>query len=150
MPAPFDTTDRERALDALAIARREHRSLRSVVRMVGLPQSEVLRHAGAGFEQRGKQWYARPHDTIPREMSVLTPDGPVGVLITDSREASLNAEHANAVQRYLRLGLTDAIDALTRHFVRTARGRLDLAVSESDLDRLAAGAELEYDVYLRF
>ena len=145
-----EETNRERALDALAIARREKRSLSYAARMVRLPPSEVLRHTGEGFEQHGGEWYAKPQDRIRREMSVLTPEGPVAVVIDDSREASLNADHANAVKRYLRTGRLDAMAALPRRHVVTRQGRLQLATSAADLDRLAEGSEITYDVYLRF
>jgi hypothetical protein len=150
MTLPPDSENRERALDALAIARRQRLPLGSSARLVGLSPSEVLRHVGEGFEKKGSRWVPRPHDRIPRHMSVLTPSGPVSALIDDSREATLNAEHANAVQRYLQTGQLDHIVDLPRRHLRTRGGRLPLATSAADLDRLAEGSEITYDVYLRF
>jgi hypothetical protein len=142
--------ERERALDALAIARRDHLDLGLAASRVGLRPDVVLRYAGAGFEQRAGRWVARPFDAIARDMTVLTPDGPKPVRTHDSRQATEVSRHHNAVRHYIETGDASRLVPFRGRAIRTSRGLLPLATEPSQLDRLAEGAELAYDVYLRF
>lgn len=82
-------------------------------------------------------------------MTVLTKRGPEVVTVRDSRTASLLAEHANAVRTYIETGDETKLRALRRgHFSLRGR-RIELALDEGTLDRLAAGGELQYEVYRR-
>src|SRR4051794_8896515 len=101
---PLDSAPRERALDALALARREGLSLRAASDRARTDPRTVRRHAGQAFRKRGARWVPTPWDRIPREMTAVTPTGPLAVTVRDSRTASLLAEHANAVARYIELG----------------------------------------------
>jgi hypothetical protein len=140
----------ERAFDALSRARRGYVPLSAVALEVGLTPEEVLEHTPGAWEQAGDDWQPTEWDRLPRQMSVLTPDGPVDAVIRDSRQATLNATHANAVRHYLATGDLSRIEALGGQTIRTDQGRLRLVTNAEELDRLAEGAELEYDVYLRF
>jgi hypothetical protein len=151
MTRPPSTEDRERALDALAIARREGIPLGAAARRVRLRPEVVQRHVGAGFELRRGRWFAKPFDRIPREMSFLSPEGPQAVLTRDSRLASRISKHNNAVRHYLHTGDTSWLRPFRGHGMRVRDGSLVVfATDPGDLDRLADGAELVYDVYLRF
>jgi hypothetical protein len=146
-PLPADSTPRERALDALALTRRERLSLRRAADLTRTDPRTVLRHAGVAFRKEGSRWSARPFDRIPREMNVLTDNGPEWMVIRDSRTASLVAEHANAVRLYLRYGDEAPLRQLPRHSFRLDGREVVLETDPVRLDRLAAGGELHYELY---
>jgi hypothetical protein len=146
---PPDPDARERALDALALARRTGISLTQAARATGTTRRTVLRHAGRGFRQEGRRWVPRAFDRIPREMTVLTPVGPVLVTVRDSRTASLVAEQANAVRRYVHTGNDDRLRGIRRREIRVNGHRIPLVTDADVIDRLAAGSEVSYEVYRR-
>lgn len=140
---------RERALDALSKARREQLPLSAVAPLVRLSPDEVVELTPGGWVQRGSDLFATDYDDLRRDMSVLTPDGPINVVVRDSREATLASQHATAVRRYRDDGLTDWLEGLPRDWVATDAGRVQLVTKPADLDRLIEGSELAYDLYQR-
>ena len=144
---PFDTSPRERALNALALARREGLSLRAASDLARTDPRTVRRHVRGQFRKVGARWIASPYDRIPRAMTALTPGGPVAVMAGDSRTASLLAEHANAVAKYIALGDEEPLARLRRHVVRIRGHPVVLETDPARLDRLAQGGELHYELY---
>jgi hypothetical protein len=144
-----DPFARERALDALALARRQGLSLSQAARITGTTPRTVLRHAGRGFRRDGHRWTPKTFDRIPRDMAVLTADGPTVVTIRDSRTASLVAEHSNAVRHYLHTGDGLRLVGLRRRAFTHQGERIQLVSDLDVIDRLAAGSELHYEVYRR-
>ena len=143
--------DRERALDALALARRERLSLEDAAARAGTTPDAVLRQTGAGWQQRGGRWLPTPYDSLPRQMTVLGPEGPVWVELRDSRIATLVAQHHNAVRHDIETGDTSWLDPFKGQTIRVRDGpSIELVTDPERLDRLAEGSELTYDVYLRF
>jgi hypothetical protein len=140
---------RERALDALSKARREELPLSAVAPLVRLSPDEVVELTPGGWAQRGADLFPTDYDHLRRDMSVLTPDGPINVVIRDSREATFAAQHAIAVRHYRDEGLTDWLQRLPRDWVATDAGRVQLVTKPADLDRLIEGSELSYDLYQR-
>src|SRR5438445_596157 len=122
MPRAKDGSTRERALDALSIARRRQQDLDEIAPLVGLTPSEVLREVEAGFERRGGRWIAKPRDRIPREMTVLTAAGPRSSVIRDSRIASLVAQHHNAVRHYIETGDTSWLEPFRHRRIHVRDG----------------------------
>jgi hypothetical protein len=143
-----DPEVRERALDALALSRREGYSLSRSARLTRTTPRTVLRHAGQGWRREGRRWTPKAFDRIPRSMRVLTRYGPTELNL-DSRQASIVAEHANAVQVYLRTGDTSGLKALRRTTIRVEGFDYSLPIDPVVLDRLAAGGELHYELYQR-
>ena len=124
--------DLERALTALAIARREGISLEEAAGRAGTTPQVVLQHAGVGWEQRGDRWIPTSHDSIPRQMTVLGPDGPVWVELRDSRTSTLVAQHHNAVRHYIETGDTSWLEAFRGRSVRARDGpRVELVTDPS-------------------
>lgn len=146
---PADPFAHERALDALALSRRHGVSLTRAARLTGTTRRTVIRHAGAGFLHEGRRWKPRPFDRIPRELTVLTEDGPTPLVIRDSRTASLIAEHANAVRHYLHTGDESRLMELRRQTFRLRGETVRLVIEADAIDQLAAGGELHYEVYQR-
>jgi len=146
-PLDRDSSARERALDALALARREGLSLRAASDLARTDPRTVRRHAGQAFRKRGSRWVPTPYDRIPRPMTAVTPAGPIPVVVRDSRTASLLAEHANAVAKYIELGDEEPLGHLRRRVVRIRGQPVVLETDPARLDRLAAGHELHFELY---
>jgi hypothetical protein len=143
-----DPDARERALDALALSRREGYSLSRSARMTRTTPRTVLRYSGQGWRREGRRWRPKAFDRIPREMNVLAEDGPV-LLVLDSRQATIVADHANAVESYLRFGDESGLRRLRRTRVRVDGVAYELPTDPAALDRLAEGGELHYELYRR-
>lgn len=143
----LDSTPRERALDVLARMRRERISLRAASDEARTDPRTVRRHAGQALKKPGSRWVPRAFDRIPREMTILTPTGPEAVVVRDSRNASLLAEHANAVRAYIETGDEEPLSRLPRTEVRIRGQPRRLETDPARLDRLAQGGELHYELY---
>jgi len=92
---------------------------------------------------------AKPFDRIPREVALLQPDGPRYVMVRDSRTASAIAEQANSSRRYLELGDESGLTRLRGRRVRISGVSYALFLTPDQLDRLAYGGELHYELYRR-
>jgi hypothetical protein len=80
-------------------------------------------------------------------MTALTPDGPVPVVVRDSRTASLLAAHANAVNAYIETGDERPLGQLRRHVIRIRGQPVVLETDPIRLERLAQGGELHVEIY---
>ncbi|MDQ3690971.1 MAG: hypothetical protein M3406_13250 [Chloroflexota bacterium] len=79
----------------------------------------------------------------------MTETGPRSVVVRDSRTASLIAAHSNAVQHYLRTGDDGRLRKLRRKHFHIDGERVALVLAPTQIDRLAEGAELHYELYRR-
>ncbi len=107
----------------------------------------MRRHAGQAFRRPGGRWVPTAFDRIPREMTALTPAGPVEITVRDSRTASLLAEHANAVRTYRDFGDEEPLGKLRRRVIRIRGQPVVLETDPVRLDRLAEGGELHFELY---
>jgi hypothetical protein len=146
-PKPLESTARERALDVVSLMRRERLSLRRASDLARTDPRTVRRHAGQALRQPGRRWAVTPYDRIPREMTVLMAAGPAFETIADSRTASLLAEHANAVAAYLETGDEEPLRRLRRTQIRIRGQPVRLETDPLQLERLAEGGELHYELY---
>lgn len=146
---PLRPDAHERALDALAIARREEVSLTEAARRVRSDRRTVLRHAGSAFRKEGRRYKPRAFDRMPREVALLQADGPRYVTVRDSRTATALADQANAVQQYVARGDDSGLKALGRRTVRVNGTAYRLYLAPAEIDRLAMGGELHYELYRR-
>ena len=146
-PLAADSTPRDRALDALALARREGVSLRRAADLTRTDPRTVRRHVSGQFRKVGSRWIPTPYDRIPREMVALTSLGPVDVTVRDSRTASLLGQHLNAVATYLETGDEKSLRQLRRREIRIRGEPVVLETDPLRLERLAGGGELHYELY---
>ena len=91
-----------KAFDALALMRREERSLTHAAGRVGTDPETILRYVGSALERNGARgrYVAKSYDRIPRNVHHYVPGGSVWVTVHSSRTASMIADHRNAVRRY--------------------------------------------------
>jgi hypothetical protein len=144
---PLESTPRERALDVIALMRRERLSLRQASDLARTDPRTVRRHAGSALRPGNRRWAVAPYDRLPREMTVLTPAGPTAETIRDSRTASLLAEHLNAVREFIETGDEQGLQRLPRTEIRIRGQPVRLETDPLRLERLAAGGELHYELY---
>jgi hypothetical protein len=95
---------RYRALDALALMRRDGLSLGAAARQAHTTAAMVRRFAGAALDESRRPVRARPWDRLPRQMRVLAAGGVVEVTVTSSQRASIVGHHWVAVRTYLHVG----------------------------------------------
>jgi hypothetical protein len=141
--------DQERALDALALMRREGLSLVEAMARAGTNLSSMLRHAGRGLRREGDTFVATERDDIPRRMTHLDEDGPRWVTLRDSRDASRLATYHTDVKAFLATGDASRVLRWKGQSIQTDEGALPLVTDLDNLEELAFGGEMEYDVYLR-
>jgi hypothetical protein len=124
--------------------RRDGRSLSRAAREVGTTPRTVRRYADDALERSSAgRFKARRGDRLLRVMSVLSTDGHVTVVVRGSGAASIVAEHANAVRRYLG-GDTDALD----RFAGKRVAGLTLETDPDAIEAFALAGELDFeDIY---
>lgn len=84
----------------------------------------------------------------PRSITVLTPNGPEVVIISDPGTRSTIARHLNAVRRYLELGDPRRLEELGEVVVVTDDGReIELVTDLAVIDYLARGGEVWFELY---
>ena len=127
---PLARLSRARALEGLALMRRDGLDLKTAARQVGTTPASMIRHLAPRALRKGRdgRWKATRTDTIERRIDMLTTEGRKRVRPRGSREASRIAHHHNAVGAFVR---------------RHPEGERDLAQFKGER---AAGFEFETDL----
>ena len=100
---PQGAHERDLSLAVLADMRRDRQALTKAARARGIDPALVRRYVGSALRRTASGRYeATPFDRIPREVSVLTPQGPVWETVRDSRTASRVGEHRTKVKEWRR------------------------------------------------
>jgi hypothetical protein len=121
---------RGRALEAVALMRREGLTLKQAARRAHTTQNTVI-GLGRRAVRKGQdgRWRATRADSLPRRMDMLTPAGKRTVSPRNSREASLIGEHASL------MGALAAGDLAAGARIGAFKGReIDGFEFETDLD----------------
>lgn len=101
--SPQQHHERDLSLAVLADMRRDRRALTKAARARSIDAAIVQRYVGSALRRTASGRYeATLFDRIPREVSVLTPQGPVWVTVLDSRTASRIGEHRIKVKEWRR------------------------------------------------
>jgi len=141
-----DPLARERALEALQRMRTDGESLTRAAREVHTTPETVRRYVGSALiRTRRGRWAATPSDRLTRRVWFLTPQGKVEVAVRSSRTASRIARYMAAVDRYLRLGETDALQEFVGKFVRSRGASFVFLTDPRVLDRLAHAGEVSFE-----
>lgn len=135
---------RERALRAVSRMRREGLSVAQAARLEGTTRNTIMRHAGPAIERGGRRVKAKPADRLARTMNVFGPQGLTTVTVRGSRQATVIAEHWNAIRHYVNTGDESK---LRRFYSRTVAG-IELESDPDVVDQLAAIGALDFeDIY---
>lgn len=138
---------REQSLATLALMRRKHLALTAAAAEIGADPKTVLRYVGSALRQeefRGP-YLATPHDTIPRTLHFITPEGTMPVTVQDSRTASRIAEYMNAVRTYVRYGESSVLETFNGESFETSDGTHQFVTDLETLDHLADAGDLAID-----
>lgn len=135
----------QRALETLAHMRSSGLSLREAARRSETTPRTVLRYTGPVVEKRGERYVAKPSDRLPRWVRVHTAQGVETVVVRSSKTASLLAEHAAAVDRYLKTGLADRLRKFRGKSFRAGKVGYPLLTDRNTLERLAEAGEVAFE-----
>jgi AcrR family transcriptional regulator len=133
---------RDRALEAIALARRENLTIRTAARRAGVSVATVRRYAG---EALTKDAFGRlvptAADRLYRRVKVIGPEGPTWVDLRGSRVASTVGEYWNAVRAYLETGE----EAGLARFRGLRVGGVELLTDPAAIEEVARRGEVSFE-----
>jgi len=146
---PTQRATRERALEATALSRREHRPLTEAAHRAGTTPTTVRRYARSAWRRKGRTWAPTARDSQLRRMrfpvAEPTPDI-VYVDVPNSRAASAVGRYWDAVRLWARTGDASALVASRGKALRIGDRRLPYVTDEDVLHDLADAGVLSFDV----
>jgi len=138
-----EAEDRDKALAALALMRRDKLSMRAATSAAETDPTTLKRYVGSALRRdKSGHYRATRYDRIARTLNFLTLTGPVAVTVRDSRTASKIAEHSNAVRKYVRTGDASALEAFKHESFRAAGITNRFVTGIEALDLLADAGSL--------
>jgi hypothetical protein len=147
MPSRTEIREREQALSALSLMRREKLSLKEAANRLDISPSVVLRHAKDGLKRSiSGNYYAKPSDNILRPIKFLTEQGIISVNVSDSRDATLVSKYMAATKNYLSTGK----ESFLAPFRGKRLGQYAFVTDPDILDTLADAGELDFDSIYNF
>ena len=143
------TTEQEayqRALEALALMRRERMSQTRATKEVGTTPNTVRRYVGSAIRKEPTgRWVAKRSDRLFRRMRFPTPRGLISLDVTDSRTVSRIARYSAAVHQYRKTGKTDALREFRGKAIRVGKVAHPFLTNPRTLDRLAQAGEVAFE-----
>jgi len=135
--------DRDRALGALGLLRRQGIAFRVATEIMGTNPKTAKPYVNSALrkDKRGR-YYATLYDRIPRRLNFFMADGSHPIVIRDSRTASRIAEYSNAVRTYLRTGEITALVQFSGKSFRSGGVVYRFITDRDVLDRLADAGSL--------
>ena len=130
---------RERAIAALALMRRQPGT--SVLKAAGeysTTRKTVLKYVGSELKRKRLRGKYKPttYDRLSRRINIITPHGSQPETVRDSRIATANAEHSNAVRIYRNTGDTTALEKFRGKSFRVSGRTYEFVTDPDVLDRL--------------
>jgi hypothetical protein len=133
------------SLEALGLMRHKRWSLTRAAAEVGVSRDSVLRHVGHALRRTARGTYvARPTDRLPRPMRVPTWNGPVSVVVRDSRAASVLGSYWAATDLAAR-GDRTALRPFKGVVIRSGRRRFPLLTDHRRVAQLASVGEVAFE-----
>jgi len=141
----FQSPEHINALAALARMRRDNVSLAKATRLEHIKPRTFLRHVGSAVYRSGpgKPWKAASSDSLKARMRVLTPKGPVNVVVRNSRERKRLSQYEIALRQF-RAG-EDGAEKELEKFRGLSVGRHVLVTDLNQLIQLEEAGELDFD-----
>lgn len=136
----------QKALTAINLMKREHRSLSQATRAAHIKASTFIKYAGSGIHRAGpgKRWKVAKADPLALPMTVLTPLGPVTALVRGSRERIRLGRYDNALRKWRR-GIPGGEKELKAFEGQTVAGHV-LMTDVELLARLEEFDKLDFEV----
>lgn len=143
--AHADPRARERAIDALALMRKG-RSLRAAATEAHTTPDTVRQYLPRAIDRTARgRFIAKAIDGYEREMYMLTERGKIRITVRGSRAASRIAEHAAAVDFFLKTGKTTRLRPFRGQSIRAGKIALPFITNPNTLRRLGYAGELSYE-----
>lgn len=141
---------RQRALDALRQMREEGKSLTQAAWAAQTTPRTVHKYVAPALRKTPVGRYVPTRsDRLTRQLRFLTPDGVISLNVRGSRTASETARYWTAVDRYLRTGLTDALEEFKGRTIRIGKAAHPFVTDPGTLDRLANAGQVSFeDLYV--
>ncbi len=138
---------KERALAALATARREGLSPSAAAEDEGTTLTTMLRYVGSALPQErpGGRYRVTRFDRIARPLNFMTPKDSVPVTIRDSRIATMMSEHLKAVKKYRNTGDTSGLAPFRGKALRVGNVLYEFVTDPTTLDKLRSAGLLEIE-----
>jgi hypothetical protein len=139
-------------VQAVADMRRNPKlSLRQAATDNNTTPGTVQKYAGSVIRRGpGRRFTVAPSDRFYAPVHFYTAQGRVTIGTTDSRARSKIGRYMNAVDRYLKTGLTDHLKEFRGQSVRVQKVQYPFITNPRALDRLANANEISFeDLYAR-
>ncbi len=137
-----------RALNVVADMRTKRWSLSRATRENGTDPDTVKRYLGSVFRPDGR---GRPRvrlvDKHLRRLLVHTTTGDRVLDLTDSRQASLIAEHANALRAFARTGEASTLAPFRGRVLQIGKVKYQLVTDVGEAQRIVESDRNEYEIY---
>ncbi len=135
-----EAQEREQALAALALMRREEKSRSAAARAKNTAPSRMQRYVGSALRKDSSgRYHATPWDRIPRHVKFLTPQGEIPLTVRDSRTASKIGEHRSAFGIFVRTGDIAALERFKKTSFRVGGEKYTFITDTATLAHIAAG-----------
>jgi len=140
-----------RALNVLADMRTKGWSLARAIRENRTDPDTVKRYIGSTLRVDGRgRLRPKPFDKRLRRLLIHTETGDKVLDITDSRYATLAAEHANALRTFARTGDASALARFEGRAIRIGKVKYRLVSDPGEAQRIVASDRAEYEIYQRY
>ena len=142
----------ERVLSVISKMRTDKVSLAQASRDVGIGPSTVKRWGSAALRKgQSGRYVAKSSDNLLRLMIILTPEGPREIAVRGSKQATLLAEHWNALHRYVETGDATPLKTFRGKQIKDANGvNVPLLTDLPQVNRLASAGVLSFEsIYAR-
>ena len=114
---------RLRSLEALALMRKDGKSMSAATRETGISPATFRRHVGKTISKRNGRLIAKRSDRISRVMTIFSDGKRYNIETRSSRTASIIAKYNSAVGHYTRTGGVSNLRKLEGVVVKDASGR---------------------------
>jgi len=105
----------------------------------------IQRYARPAVRRRRGHYEARPNDTLPRAMRMLSEDGVTAVEIRGSTAATHLSRYWHAVDHYLRTGDRRLLLPFEGKALRAGGHRFPFLTDTDTLERLAEAGEVQFE-----
>ena len=142
----------DRVLSVIAKMRTDKVSLAQASRDVGIGPSTVKRWGSTALRKgQSGRYIAKSSDNLLRLMIILTPEGPREIAVRGSKQATLLAEHWNALHRYVETGDATRLKTFRAKQIKDTNGvNVPLLTDLPQVNRLASAGVLSFEsIYAR-
>jgi hypothetical protein len=102
---------------------RNGKSLTSASKEFGLDKEIVKQHIKSAIIKKRERWVAKKIDRIERCLVINEKGKSRGIIVTNSKDASLIGEYHNAVKKFLETGDKSLLKKFKRRIIKDSKGK---------------------------